>query len=1479
MPNIVKYMVHRQDAKTQRGHRKGAKALKNSLCSFEKNLVSLCGLKYRQGAKTQKKSLCPSVPTSVVLCVTKPKANTQQLIAYISLLLLLLTIPLRSQVYPVSTYTRVTTPYPVSLNDFVSGDASKVQLSINIHDATLDQYPVKLRMKLSSSSVTITTSGSYNPQPIYLSAGDNLTLDALDLEAYFAVANLDFSGYSKSQYVQNGYLPEGVYQLSFEVLHYTRNYVISSSTPAYIYIYVNSPPLLNLPANKKQMDVTGTQNILFSWAFNHSVYSYPGFSPEYVFEMWEVYPATLDPAAVAISSQPIFTQTQSATSLTYTDAEPLLETGHKYCWRVRVTDPEGVAVFKNSGYSAVYSFTYGVYCDPPVLKLSDSTASSISVGWEPPQTMSNYYLRYVPAADTTGDWYGTSTQDLEAKVNNLDASTKYYLEVKGKCGTQESDYSNRISVTTKKDVSYQCGGASTTVPPDNTSLLTTLKVGDIIKAGDFEVEVASVKGTSTFTGKGYVLVPYFNFIKLIATLDNIQVNTKYQLTSGTITTIYDIKNSLSLNLTDLVNMLQDDTKTEENSFTEVCSSELEVEGDNVTVTTDKDGNTVVNGKTVSSSTSGYTSVTTNSGTAYVVDNTTKTLYEQSTTDGEAPRSSVLSTDTPSASSDSSAVSTYTVNFSQHPKQGGGFDAPGTNTPDGNYGTSTAGGETTKIPWKSMLSGGVDKVMATITGTPYDSVFFSRESAQMVMKSSADNANQRQILVNGDDDQDNDQLFAWYRQITKTQSIDTAKKDTTTTSTSKYFKAGAINLVSYEKLHVDLVLVSVNGSTMPDNLDYMQGMLDSIYAPAYVSWTLTSDTLNVELVNSDDVANADQTYLDNTDADDNMNLTYQEKLVAKAMKKRSNYDSDKYYLFFFNSGKDNTVNGYMPFKSHFGYIFKNNQYPDEIIRNIAHEPAHGVFRLRHTFSLKNKYVQTQGSTNNLMDYVLKNQANTSHRLYKYQWDYIHDPETMLFASWEDEEEGEIFNNEKKIKILFEKIRYGWVSKKDFNLNYSDFTETIGGNIGYGANLSNSELTILGLGKIKNIEITLPPKENFTIYPELSQTLETITKDNYTIIKIKSTSDDLEIKVAKDDASKLFSYLFPLIGLDVWKETAKNLIYSINTSDLYSYPIEALEELNVIYRERYLQILSSHSLTENWFGSINTEQLVVQTIATTPDNQIESLIGFLSTDKTMITLCKGLDNLGGDDNYTLFINELFKLYYKKFSYKLNKNIIFPDNLIFEWMDKGLGDKLTYKVEFYSNNIISFKWKYKQDYYTSPIYLSPFDVIGVNFITNPNLMEIPSNKRFVIMPAFVLAWLVNEDNNLDAKLKLDISIKLLEVAFAYYEVKTIATTTKTFIKALRYIDLARTGTNLLLVDDDVKNKIKKLDGGEDFLKKYDNISEIWEYSDFTVNLFNGKIESFTIFTQAWDKMVDSNKDIDLTTKYPQFYKLVNQIKEGLK
>ena len=68
--------------------------------------------------------------------------------------------------------------------------------------------------------------------------------------------------------------------------------------------------------------------------------------------------------------------------------------------------------------------------------------------------------------------------------------------------------------------------------------------------------------------------------------------------------------------------------------------------------------------------------------------------------------------------------------------------------------------------------------------------------------------------------------------------------------------------------------------------------------------------------------------------------------------------------------------------------------------MAHELAHGTFNLRHTFSNKAQYFFDKGKTKNLLDY------SNSTELWKYQWDLIHDPERILFAWAQDEEEGAI-----------------------------------------------------------------------------------------------------------------------------------------------------------------------------------------------------------------------------------------------------------------------------------------------------------------------------------------------------------------------------------------------------------------------------------------------------------------------------------------
>jgi hypothetical protein len=90
---------------------------------------------------------------------------------------------------------------------------------------------------------------------------------------------------------------------------------------------------------------------------------------------------------------------------------------------------------------------------------------------------------------------------------------------------------------------------------------------------------------------------------------------------------------------------------------------------------------------------------------------------------------------------------------------------------------------------------------------------------------------------------------------------------------------------------------------------------------------------------------------------------------------------------------------MPLKRRYGFIFlDNNNSIEQQVYTIAHELGHGAFRLRHTFS--EHPTLTKGTTNNLMDY-----SDSTH-LFKYQWDYIHDPE-MVIAWLEEEDEGALF----------------------------------------------------------------------------------------------------------------------------------------------------------------------------------------------------------------------------------------------------------------------------------------------------------------------------------------------------------------------------------------------------------------------------------------------------------------------------------------
>jgi hypothetical protein len=286
----------------------------------------------------------------------------------------------------------------------------------------------------------------------------------------------------------------------------------------------------------------------------------------------------------------------------------------------------------------------------------------------------------------------------------------------------------------------------------------------------------------------------------------------------------------------------------------------------------------------------------------------------------------------------------------------------------------------------------------------------------------------------------------------------------------------------------------------------------------------------------------------SDAESSLLSSYNKEMkrLRRALKDNDSYNEDTYYLFMLPASDNRDLNGYMPLTGQFGFIFtKPKGYligQEELNRNIAHELSHGAFHLWHTFSDKNKYMASQGTTHNLMDYT----NNPDDReLIKYQWDYVHDPESMI--GWLQEDgEGEAvsipellliirqanINDEKIIEITQDQcpenaymdVPIGNATLKYFAIHCTDDFETIPtepGSISFldwELNDDNKRVQIIPSSKNTTIyETTLGWAKMYKFYEteELSPPLDYSESDNLLF----------EFVILKKDADKFEDYLYP------------------------------------------------------------------------------------------------------------------------------------------------------------------------------------------------------------------------------------------------------------------------------------------------------------------------------------------------------------------
>lgn len=896
---------------------------------------------------------------------------------------------------PVQVNTILRAPYTLQLSDYYASTQEKLIVTLVNRDLNKPVLAVRLRMTIESQSVRLRSRDFAFVPPLQLEAGVPLRLSLADLAPYFNPDNLDFSGITRAQYLQEAKLPEGFYQFCFEAIEVSTEQVASAKGCAMAWISLSDPPFLNLPLTGEAVALKAVQNIIFQWTPRHLNSPNSAFVTEYDFQLAELWDNTLAPEVAFQSVQPLYQVTTRTTTLLYGPAQPLLIPGKRYAWRVRAHAKNGVEdvdVFRNQGNSEIRWFTYQDVCPPPTaLAAAPGQFGNLELTWLASDKHQSYTVSYKRKDKEDAVWFDQQASSPIAQLYDVEAGIEYDIRVGAFCVTDQPVYGDLLTIKVPTRTTQSYVNCSIVPDPDltNREEIQTLKAGDIITAGDFPVKITEVSGSKEFTGKGYVTVPFLGRLKVSVVFSRIHVNTKNQLIQGSIITTTDAKEGGVVDVDEVADIFRDykGIVSRLKDFSPNSSKEDLVQLVDKLKDTAKDELPADTYKEVEKSAGELLAA--------------KDEYDQAKKEYDAlpagdPRKEEAGKKVAEAANkfnevksrfngqDSDAVTTepYAVTFKASPKGTYGFDAIDARyrpAHDPNYKFTQQGNEVAFIPWKAVPLGSLDwvDVHAATAGANLPGGLAFRSSTGAIQATPTPGGASASLNVYGYAEGETNEIVAYLKKEVDGKEVNV--------------EAGKLNVVSYGKINNRLVLVPVNDGALPAGVTATQieRDLNAIYSPAVVTWSVQQEAvLNSQFDQGTPGLNDGTTGLLSS-------YTNEMETILGDYTKRRPFADGVYYLFLVGASELHENMGYMPRSKQAGFIFMDKA-AGALTKTMAHELGHGAFNLLHTFQSYPSLAE--GTTDNLMDYTPGGVA-----LHKYQWDLIHDPEFVI-PIFDNEETG-------------------------------------------------------------------------------------------------------------------------------------------------------------------------------------------------------------------------------------------------------------------------------------------------------------------------------------------------------------------------------------------------------------------------------------------------------------------------------------------
>ena len=884
-----------------------------------------------------------------------------------------------AQFYPIHAVVQWPSPQSPHLVDYYSG--SRDRLIITLHNRDLQQplLLARLRLQIKSNGFLAQTREELSYPQLELMAGVPTRLTATDLMPYLRPESLLINGR-----LRNGQFPTGFTEISVQVVDYYSQQVLSSWHTARAYLDSKQPPMLNLPQRDEQVAYRDPLFIRFQWYPRHQGLA----GTEYEFVLKELPDNGAAPQAAFAYGNEIYRTRTRHTTLNYTHLEPILLPNRRYAWQVQAIARDGVdelGLFEHGGFSEIYWFTLNENCPVPTGLKADPRYAKVDFSWNRVVGATGYMLACRPkTSKDIYEWSEVQSYGERMTLAQLKPGWTYEWRVGTLCTGDKPIYSAIQEVTLPKsnvDLLRDCGKEP---PRPNLSPDPALdiQVGDTVTiGGDYPMVITQLQGLGDgwYSGRGTTrLSSIIELPRVALRFDRLRINIEKRQIDGLVEAIYADQPG---GIADL-DKIDDGGKRVQPSKLRIRERKVDFAlGEMPEMSFDPE--------------TGELEVTDAEGKPQRIKldlpegGASASAFPMIITDSKGDSYQLSPDESSEVSSSGASSGTSSTEGRVGTKQGikververiGSFDAsrlahgigPVRFEPSAqaryafDSGTESWYQRSVKLdeyykpfakdyiaPWKLIPTGEQDVVVARYEGEK--AIDLSRVRFATSPNSPA--------------------LPAELHEESKTWSLKLPAADAQSSydvyAIYEGQVIGKLRVVSYPKQSYRVRLVSVNGQRVGDVSELSQH-LNNIYQQVGVEFRLAeTDSFQAELSNG--------------------HIRQDLKKLRDSYEEQHPLGKDEVCVFVLSSelsksSKLEDVEGLMPRKSRFGYIFTGNSPNGKsLARTLAHELGHGLFTLQHSFDDEYGGKQSQDKTANLMDYT-----EGATKLVAFQWNIISNP---------------------------------------------------------------------------------------------------------------------------------------------------------------------------------------------------------------------------------------------------------------------------------------------------------------------------------------------------------------------------------------------------------------------------------------------------------------------------------------------------------